>query len=164
MKRLMICCCVCLLFNRGILSQDVARIDPYDIRYEPGVILVKFGEKMDIPLSKDGRLGRVSPSGIQVLLSKYGIQEGERLFPESRRGESLQKVRTFGGEEHEAGTLYNIFRFRFDYIFVPSSVQVRDTKIIQLQRENCFPSDHFPLLSRLVLSTVQPSLPSSLGK
>jgi len=44
------------------------------------------------------------------------------------------------------------FRFRFDYIFVPPSVQVRETRIIKLQRENCFPSDHFPLLSRLVLS------------
>jgi len=44
------------------------------------------------------------------------------------------------------------FRFRFDYIFVPPSVQVKETRIIQLQRENCFPSDHFPLMSRLVLS------------
>lgn len=53
----------------------------------------------------------------------------------------------------------HFFRFRFDYIFVPPSVQVREAKIIQLQREKCFPSDHFPLLSRLVLSTVQSSLP-----
>lgn len=54
------------------------------------------------------------------------------------------------------------FRFRFDYIFVPPSVQVKETKIIRLQRENCFPSDHFPLLSSLVLSAEQPSAPLQL--
>jgi len=54
------------------------------------------------------------------------------------------------------------FRFRFDYIFVPPSVQVKETRIIRLQRENCFPSDHFPLLSRLVLSAGQPSAPLQL--
>lgn len=43
------------------------------------------------------------------------------------------------------------FRFRFDYIFVPPSVQVQDAKIIRLQRRRCFPSDHFPLFSRIVL-------------
>jgi len=51
------------------------------------------------------------------------------------------------------------FRFRFDYIFVPPSVQVQDTKIIRLQRRNCFPSDHFPLFSRIVLPAHDPSFP-----
>jgi endonuclease/exonuclease/phosphatase family metal-dependent hydrolase len=50
------------------------------------------------------------------------------------------------------------FRFRFDYIFVPSSVQVEEAKIIQLRRRKCFPSDHFPLLSRIVLPATRPAL------
>ena len=51
------------------------------------------------------------------------------------------------------------FRFRFDYIFVPPAVQVQDATIIRLQRRNCFPSDHFPLFSRVVLPVVDSSLP-----
>jgi endonuclease/exonuclease/phosphatase family metal-dependent hydrolase len=50
------------------------------------------------------------------------------------------------------------FRFKFDYIFVPSSVQVREAKIIQLQRRKCYPSDHFPLLSRIVLPATRLAL------
>ncbi len=38
------------------------------------------------------------------------------------------------------------FRFRIDYIFVPSSVRIQDAKVIQLHRKKCYPSDHFPLL------------------
>jgi endonuclease/exonuclease/phosphatase family metal-dependent hydrolase len=49
------------------------------------------------------------------------------------------------------------FRFKFDYIFVPSSVQVQEAKIIQLRRRKCFPSDHFPLLSRIILPAKHPS-------
>jgi endonuclease/exonuclease/phosphatase family metal-dependent hydrolase len=41
------------------------------------------------------------------------------------------------------------FRFRLDYIFVPSSVRVQDTKIIQLRWKKRYPSDHFPVLTRI---------------
>lgn len=41
------------------------------------------------------------------------------------------------------------FRFRLDYIFVPSSIRVQDAKIIQLHWKKCYPSDHFPLLTRI---------------
>jgi endonuclease/exonuclease/phosphatase family metal-dependent hydrolase len=42
-----------------------------------------------------------------------------------------------------------VFRFRFDYIFVPYSIRVQDAKIIQLRRKKHYPSDHFPLLARV---------------
>jgi len=42
-----------------------------------------------------------------------------------------------------------VFRFRFDYIFVPSSIRVQDAKIIQLCWKKRYPSDHFPLLARI---------------
>jgi len=44
------------------------------------------------------------------------------------------------------------FRFKFDYIFVPSSVRVHDAIIIQPQWEKCYPSDHFPLFTNIDLS------------
>jgi endonuclease/exonuclease/phosphatase family metal-dependent hydrolase len=44
-----------------------------------------------------------------------------------------------------------IFRFKLDYIFVPPSFRVMDAKIIQLRRKKCYPSDHFPLLTNIVL-------------
>ncbi len=41
------------------------------------------------------------------------------------------------------------FRFRLDYIFVPSSIRVQDAKIIQLRWKKRYPSDHFPILTRI---------------
>ncbi len=41
------------------------------------------------------------------------------------------------------------FRFKLDYIFVPSSVRVRAAKIIRLRWKQCYPSDHFPLLTHI---------------
>ena len=41
------------------------------------------------------------------------------------------------------------FRFKLDYIFVPSSVRVLDAKIIQLRWKKCYPSDHYPLLTHI---------------
>jgi endonuclease/exonuclease/phosphatase family metal-dependent hydrolase len=42
-----------------------------------------------------------------------------------------------------------LFRFRFDYIFVPSSIRVQDAHIIQLRRKRRYPSDHFPIFTRI---------------
>jgi endonuclease/exonuclease/phosphatase family metal-dependent hydrolase len=44
-----------------------------------------------------------------------------------------------------------LFRFKYDYIFVPPATQVMEAKVIQLQRRRCFPSDHYPLFSHIVL-------------
>ena len=48
---------------------------------------------------------------------------------------------------------YNRFllRLKIDYIFVPSSVRVDDAQVIQLRRERCYPSDHFPLVTQICL-------------
>jgi len=43
------------------------------------------------------------------------------------------------------------FRFKLDYTFVPSSIQVLDARIIQLCLKKCYPSDHFPLFTRIHL-------------
>lgn len=43
------------------------------------------------------------------------------------------------------------FRFKLDYIFVPSSARVIDAKIIQWRRKKCYPSDHFPLFAHIDL-------------
>jgi endonuclease/exonuclease/phosphatase family metal-dependent hydrolase len=41
------------------------------------------------------------------------------------------------------------FRFRLDYIFVPSSIQIQDAEIIRLRVKKRYPSDHFPILTRV---------------
>jgi endonuclease/exonuclease/phosphatase family metal-dependent hydrolase len=46
------------------------------------------------------------------------------------------------------------FRLRLDYIFVPSSVGVQDTTIIQLRLKKRYPSDHYPLFSHINLNPV----------
>jgi len=54
------------------------------------------------------------------------------------------------------------FRFKLDYIFVPSSVRVQDAKIIQPQWKKCYPSDHFPLFTHIDLSVISVSANSAL--
>jgi endonuclease/exonuclease/phosphatase family metal-dependent hydrolase len=43
------------------------------------------------------------------------------------------------------------FRFKIDYIFVPPSVRVHDAKIIQMRWKECYPSDHFPLITSITI-------------
>jgi endonuclease/exonuclease/phosphatase family metal-dependent hydrolase len=43
------------------------------------------------------------------------------------------------------------FRFKLDYIFVPSSVRIKDAKIIQPQWGKSYPSDHCPLFTHIGL-------------
>jgi endonuclease/exonuclease/phosphatase family metal-dependent hydrolase len=46
------------------------------------------------------------------------------------------------------------FRFRLDYIFVPSSARVQAAKIIQPRWKKCYPSDHFPLFTKIDISVI----------
>jgi endonuclease/exonuclease/phosphatase family metal-dependent hydrolase len=41
------------------------------------------------------------------------------------------------------------FRFKLDYTFVSASIRVLDARIIQLCVKKCYPSDHFPLFTRI---------------
>jgi len=49
------------------------------------------------------------------------------------------------------------FRFKLDYIFVPSSVRVQDAIIIHPQWKKYYPSDHFPLFTHIDLSAISAS-------
>jgi endonuclease/exonuclease/phosphatase family metal-dependent hydrolase len=52
------------------------------------------------------------------------------------------------------------FRFKLDYIFVPSSTRVQAAKIIQPRWKKYYPSDHFPLLAHIDLSAISASAKS----
>jgi endonuclease/exonuclease/phosphatase family metal-dependent hydrolase len=56
-----------------------------------------------------------------------------------------------------------LFRFRLDYIFVPSIFKVHDVKIIQLRWKKCYPSDHFPILTRIEIPASLTDLNSDHG-
>ncbi len=43
------------------------------------------------------------------------------------------------------------FRFKIDYIFVPPSVRVQDAQIVTTRYKECFPSDHFPLITSIAI-------------
>ncbi len=61
---------------------------------------------------------------------------------------NMRNVATFHGFRRY------FFRFKLDYIFVPSSFQVRDAKIIQPRWKKYYPSDHFPLFTHIDLSVI----------
>ncbi|MDD5168358.1 MAG: endonuclease/exonuclease/phosphatase family protein [Syntrophales bacterium] len=59
------------------------------------------------------------------------------------RHPNLRNVATFHGYHRF------FFRFKLDYTFVSPSVRVLDARIIQLCIKKCYPSDHFPLFTRI---------------
>lgn len=81
-----------------------------------------------------------------------GKIKGNILNPEPlvdtfrQRYPNVRRIATFHGFRK------HFFRFKLDYIFVPSAARVHDAKIIQPQWKKYYPSDHFPLLSHVDLS------------
>jgi endonuclease/exonuclease/phosphatase family metal-dependent hydrolase len=103
---------------------------------------------------------REKSSPIQYLIGKIPLRiktKGSVLNPEPlmdtfrARYPHHRNVATFHGYRRL------LFRFKFDYIFVPSSVRVRDAKIIQVRWKKCYPSDHFPLYIHIDLSVISAS-------
>jgi endonuclease/exonuclease/phosphatase family metal-dependent hydrolase len=91
---------------------------------------------------------------IQYLKGKILLNtktEGEVLNPDPL----IDTFRVRYPNHRNAATFHGyrrvFFRFKLDYIFVPSTVCVHDAQIIQLRRKRCYPSDHFPLFSHINL-------------
>jgi endonuclease/exonuclease/phosphatase family metal-dependent hydrolase len=81
--------------------------------------------------------------------TKGSVSNPEPLMDIFRvRYPSARKVATFHGFHRY------FFRFKLDYIFVPSSVRVQDAKVIQPLRKKSYPSDHFPLFTHIDLSII----------
>jgi len=101
------------------IAQNVTRLDPYKEEYLPDVILVKFADDINVPIQQQGRLGKSALSG---LFQEYGIEEGERLFPNAEPEKALRIIRGYDGSEHEVGSLYNIFKFKLSKGHNPKEV------------------------------------------
>jgi endonuclease/exonuclease/phosphatase family metal-dependent hydrolase len=76
---------------------------------------------------------------LRVLNPEPLIDTFRKCYPDLRRAATFHGYHRF------------IFRMKIDYIFVPSTVRVHDAKIIQLRWKKCYPSDHFPLFTRIHL-------------
>jgi endonuclease/exonuclease/phosphatase family metal-dependent hydrolase len=103
---------------------------------------------------------REKSAPIQYLEGKIPLRiktKGSVLNPEPLRDifrvryPNARNIATF----HGFGRYF--FRFKLDYIFVPSSVRVQDAKIIQPHRKKSYPSDHFPLFAHIDLSVISAS-------
>jgi endonuclease/exonuclease/phosphatase family metal-dependent hydrolase len=78
--------------------------------------------------------------------TKGSVSNPEPLIDTFRvRYPNLRNVVTFHGFRKY------FFRFKLDYIFVPSFVRVHDAKIIQPQWKKYYHSDHFPLSAQIDL-------------
>jgi len=77
------------------------------------------------------------------------LKKGKVLNPDPLRDTfrvrypNLRNAATFHGYRRF------FFRFKLDYTFVSSSIRVLDARIIQICLKKCYPSDHFPLFTRI---------------
>jgi endonuclease/exonuclease/phosphatase family metal-dependent hydrolase len=67
----------------------------------------------------------------------------------------MDTFRALHPNRRNAGTFHGFrrffFRLKIDYIFVPPTVRVRDAQIITMRCKECYPSDHFPLITTLAI-------------
>ncbi len=112
MKSLTVSLILTISLTISVIAQNVTRLDPYDIQYEPDVILIKFKDDVEVPVKRKGTLGKWAPTGLLSLFQENGIDYGERLFPKAKPQTGLRKIKAYNGTEHEVGSLYNIFKFQ----------------------------------------------------
>jgi endonuclease/exonuclease/phosphatase family metal-dependent hydrolase len=93
---------------------------------------------LPIQYLKGKTLLNIKPKG-RVLNPNPLMDTFRAMYPNHRHAVTFHGYRRF------------FFRFKLDYIFVPSTACVLDAQIIKLRRKKCYPSDHFPLFSRLNL-------------
>ncbi|MBC8180283.1 hypothetical protein H8E88_04080, partial [candidate division KSB1 bacterium] len=65
MKSLSISLILNIFLVMSVMAQNVNRLDPYDIQYEPDVILIKFKENVEVPVKQKGTLGKWAPTGLR---------------------------------------------------------------------------------------------------
>ena len=119
------------------------------------VLLTQFIHKRSLPdpfvLTGDFN-ARENSTPIQYLKGKIplrvktkgSVSNPEPLMDTFRvRYPNIRHVATFHGYRRL------FFRFRLDYIFVPSSAGVQDATIIHPLRKKYYPSDHFPLFAHI---------------
>jgi endonuclease/exonuclease/phosphatase family metal-dependent hydrolase len=85
--------------------------------------------------------------------------KGEILLGTKTTGRALNPsplidtFRVHHPNQRHAGTFHGFrkffFRLKIDYIFVPASVRVQDAQIITMRCKECYPSDHFPLITSI---------------
>ncbi|MDO9549209.1 MAG: S8 family serine peptidase, partial [Candidatus Marinimicrobia bacterium] len=93
---------------------DVVQLDARASAYEfvPGDILVKFKDDVRPALAKSNGIQRIGVASVDAILTKYSVNEAEKLFKNAKREKSRQILKTFTGKEFEKPSLHNIYKLK----------------------------------------------------
>ncbi len=82
--------------------------------FEPGEVLVRFADEVQININKANGFVKTSVASIDALFETYQVSEAEQLFPGAVQKSEKKFITTFSGEVIEVPNLHNIYKLKFD--------------------------------------------------
>ena len=98
----------------------------------------------------------MAPGSPVILMGDFNVEENNNVYKsiiDSGLKDTYREIKaasgsadlTYHGWQNETGLT------RIDYVFVSSDFQVKNTQVIKKKENGIFPSDHFPVVTHIVL-------------
>ncbi|WKZ71250.1 MAG: S8 family serine peptidase [Melioribacteraceae bacterium] len=130
---------VALLIN----AQEVLKNDPYNITYEPDVILFMINDEYEIDGNALKAKGNIVTGldGLDAILTKYRVKEIKKLF-ENFEVENQQRLfKDYYGNEHEVKRLDKIYEMKYEAEIDPKELASKLSELSEI--EYAEPDYHF---------------------
>ena len=102
---------VSLSYGGGVIP---TKLDPYNIEWKEGEVLVKFNDDVELQIFRSGDLVTTGLDSIDVLCSRWNIREMEKVHKNSVKRNERSTIKLPTGETKEVPQLFNIYRLKFD--------------------------------------------------
>lgn len=80
------------------------------LMFEPGEVLVRFVDEVQININKANGLVKTSIASVDAIFETYQVSEAEQLFPGEVRKSEKKFITTFSGQKIEVPNLHNVYR------------------------------------------------------
>ncbi|MCK9451278.1 MAG: S8 family serine peptidase [Bacteroidales bacterium] len=93
-------------------ADSVIRQNPRmaQMMFEPGEVLVRFADEVQININKANGVVKTSITSIDALFEAYEVNEAVQLFPSEVRKSEKKFITTFSGQVIEVPNLHNVYR------------------------------------------------------
>ncbi|MDA3817106.1 MAG: S8 family serine peptidase, partial [Prolixibacteraceae bacterium] len=115
MKKLLLIILLAVLSSLVVHAQNFASthvLDPYNPEYEPGEVVIKFKDDVDVNILKSANgIVATGLSGLDKILKESQAEKLVKIFPHKNRLKSAKMV-TINGEKKEIPQLFNFYKLK----------------------------------------------------